>query len=158
MTVRLLSKLSLSSPVVPLTVVLGLAFAVLGLRTAGTDWRLVGIAGALSIVALLGAAAAPWAQLPAWALVVVPAWCDLVVALLRHAQGGSTSGYAPLAILPVVWVGLALGRRELLAIVACTAALFAVPLLVDSPIRARGGAVSSSGWSSRRSSGSARTA
>ena len=129
MTVRVLGKLSLSRPVVPTTVVLALAFAVLGLRTAGTDWTLVALAAGLGAVAISAGAAVPWSRLPRWTLVVLPVSCDLVVALLRHAQGGSTSGYAPLTILPVVWVGLALRRREMLAVVLCTAALFAVPLL-----------------------------
>jgi diguanylate cyclase len=53
-----------------------------------------------------------------------------VVAVLRHAQGGSTSGYSPLLILSAVWVGLTLRRREVIAMTACTAALLAVPIVV----------------------------
>ena len=49
---------------------------------------------------------------------------------LRQAQGGSTSGYAPLAILPVAWVGLTQRRRAVAVIGGCTTALFALPIVI----------------------------
>jgi diguanylate cyclase (GGDEF)-like protein len=63
-------------------------------------------------------------------VLVLPFAVDGVLALLRQAQGGSTSGYAPLAILPVIWVGLTRGPRAVAAMTVCTSALFAVPILV----------------------------
>ena len=66
---------------------------------------------------------------------------DLLIVLLRQSQGGSTSGYGPLAILPVVWVALTLGRRSVVAIAASTTLLFALPiLLIGAP------SYPSSGW------------
>jgi diguanylate cyclase (GGDEF)-like protein len=116
--------------VVPLAVVLLLAFGTLGLNLEATDWRLVATAAAVSALALAVAILLPWTRLPPALLLAVPVLCDAVIALLRHAQGGSTSGYGPLSILPVVWVGFALRRRETAAITACTVALFVLPIVV----------------------------
>ena len=35
--------------------------------------------------------------------------------LLRHAEGGSQSGFGPLTLLPVVWLALYGRRRQLIA-------------------------------------------
>jgi diguanylate cyclase (GGDEF)-like protein len=120
----------LSHPVVPLAVILLLAFGTLGLRLDGTDWRLVATAAAVSALALAAAILLPWSRLPPALLLGVPVLCDVVIALMRHAQGGSTSGYGPLSILPVVWVGFVLSRRETAAITACTVALFVLPIVI----------------------------
>src|SRR5262245_31768398 len=110
---------SLSRPVVPLAVVLLLAFGTLGLHLEATDWRLVAAAGVVAALSLSAAAALPWSRLPLSLLLGVPLLCDVTIALLRHAQGGSSSGYGPLSILPVVWVGFALRRRDVAAITVC---------------------------------------
>ncbi|HKC77870.1 MAG TPA: sensor domain-containing diguanylate cyclase, partial [Gaiellaceae bacterium] len=87
-------------------------------------------------VALLLAAAWLSRRVPSlWWFIVVPVGCDLLVALLRQAQGGATSGYSPLVLVPVVWTGLVLGRRGVLVISACTTLLFAVPIaFVGDPL------------------------
>ena len=126
---RAVSTGQLARPIVPLLGILALSLAATTLRTVDTNWSLVAVAAAVGAVALVIAAVAPWARLPVAALLVLPVVCDGVIALLRQAQGGSTSGYAPLAILPVVWVGLTLGAGEVAAITAVTAALFYVPLV-----------------------------
>jgi diguanylate cyclase (GGDEF)-like protein len=108
----------------------GLALAATALRPEGTDWDLVLIA-AVMVVGTAGIAYVSASS--SIAIVVLPCLpfvVDGVLAVLRQAQGGSTSGYSPLAILPVVWIGLTQRRRYLLAITACTALLFAVPILV----------------------------
>ncbi|HET8605846.1 MAG TPA: hypothetical protein VFL66_02340, partial [Gaiellaceae bacterium] len=46
---------------------------------------------------------------------------DLAVALLRQAQGGTRSGYAPLLVLPAVWIAFVAGRRGVAFVVATTA-------------------------------------
>jgi diguanylate cyclase (GGDEF)-like protein len=77
----------------------------------------------------------PWDRLPAPTLLFLPLAVDGLIAALRQAQGGSVSGYAPLAALPVAWVGLTQGRRAVFAISVCTALLFAVPIaLVGAPL------------------------
>jgi diguanylate cyclase (GGDEF)-like protein len=115
--------------------VLSLAFATSGLSTPGTHWRLVGLDAAFA-VGLVGLA---WVlgrlhARPEW-LLLLPVGCDLAIAGLRQAQGGSTSGYSPLAILPVVWVGLVYGRRAVALLTIVTGAVFALPIaLIGAPL------------------------
>ena len=130
-SVKFLSRLiRVEYPAVPFLGVAALALAATGLRTSGTEWSLVviGLVG----VALFGivGVVAPWSRLPQSALLVLPVAADVLIALLRQAQGGSTSGYGPLAILPVAWVGLTQRRRAVAAISACTGLLFALPIVI----------------------------
>jgi len=123
-------RLSIDGTVWPFVATCLLALASTLLRTAGTDWDLVLVAAA--VTALLAAAAAGADRLRARSLAVLalPFAVDGVIALLRQSQGGSTSGYAPLAILPVIWVGLTRGPRSVAAMTACTMLMFAVPIVV----------------------------
>jgi diguanylate cyclase (GGDEF)-like protein len=128
----------------PLTLAAGvvvLAFSTARLWPADTDLPVFEAAGGVAF-ALLGLAAwLPRSRLPAAVALVVPVGCDLLVALLRQAQGGSNSGYSPLVLVPVVWTGLVLGRQAVLMISACTALVFALPILVEgAPL------YPSSGW------------
>lgn len=123
------------NPVFPFLGIALLALAATGLHTAGTEWVLVVAAGAGVAVTAVLAAVMPWSTLPWWALLVLPIACDVLIGLLRQAGGGNTSGYSPLAILPVVWVGLALRGWAVGAIAACTAALFGLPIwIVGAPL------------------------
>jgi diguanylate cyclase (GGDEF)-like protein len=115
--------------------VVALAFAATGLRTAGTDWVLVALAAGVALGSLVVALAVSRCAWQSASLYLLPVALDGVLGLLRQAQGGSVSGYQPLAILSVVWVGLTLGRRAVAGICACTALLFAVPILfVGAPL------------------------
>ncbi|MDT7536727.1 MAG: diguanylate cyclase [Actinomycetota bacterium] len=125
MTVRP-EKLRLDGQVWPFGAICVLALSATLLRTQGTDWTLVLVA---ALVALSLAAAAGRIRGLSVAVLVLPFAVDGILALLRQAQGGSTSGYAPLAILPVIWVGLTRGPRSVAAMTVCTFAMFAVPIL-----------------------------
>jgi diguanylate cyclase (GGDEF)-like protein len=116
--------------VMPFLGVAALALAATGLRTAGTDWSLVVVA--FAGVAFLGLAGVllPWSRLPLSAFLVLPIAADGLIVALRQAQGGSISGYGPLAILPVAWVGLTQGRRAVAVISVCTALLFGLPIAI----------------------------
>jgi diguanylate cyclase len=117
-------------PAAPFLGIAGLALAATALRTSGTDWGLIVVALAgVSLCAGLGLLL-PWSRLPPSALLMLPIAVDGMIALLRQAQGGSTSGYGPLAILPVAWVGLTQGRRAVAAISCATGLLFGLPILV----------------------------
>jgi diguanylate cyclase (GGDEF)-like protein len=109
---------------------LALAFATSALQISGTNWTLVGGAGvgALALIAL--AALVPWQRLGLSALLVLPVGADVVIAVLRQAQGGSTSGYGALVVLPVLFVGLLMHQRHVAVMTAATAALFALPILI----------------------------
>jgi diguanylate cyclase (GGDEF)-like protein len=125
----------LRRPLLPAAAIVALALASSTLTPGGTDWAFFGAAAATAAAVVAVGRFARWERLPAAALLVLPVGCDAVLALLRQAQGGSTSGYGPLAVLPVVWVGLTLRRRDVAVIVVCTAALFSVPIaLLGSPL------------------------
>jgi diguanylate cyclase (GGDEF)-like protein len=125
----------LERPVVPFLGIAVLAFAATGLEPSDTNWSLV-VAAAFAVAVLAGIAAVlPWSSLPPATVLVLPVSIDVAIALLRQAQGGSASGYGPLVILPVVWVGLTQGRRAVAAMSVCTALVFALPVvLVGAPL------------------------
>jgi diguanylate cyclase (GGDEF)-like protein len=86
-------------------------------------------AGVALAVALLSGFV-PWGRLPGWTYVLPPLAVFVLIALLRQAQGGSTSGYGVLAILPVVWVALVFGRWMVVLCAGASTAMFVVPILV----------------------------
>jgi diguanylate cyclase (GGDEF)-like protein len=97
------------------------------------DWTYVWIAAALTIAIAAAGFLVPWSSLPRWTFLVPPLAYFVVVALLRQANDGSVSGYAPLALLPVVWIALNLGRREVAIGIGVGASVFVLPLLVGDP-------------------------
>jgi diguanylate cyclase (GGDEF)-like protein len=122
-------------PGAPIAAIGALAFVATGIAPAGTDWKLVvvaaGIAAGLALLSLM----APWERLPAWTYVLPPLTVFVPIALLRQAQGGSSSGYGILAILPVVWVALILTRRMVVVAAAAGAAMFVLPIaLIGDPL------------------------
>lgn len=115
--------------------ILTLALAATGLDTRVTNVPLLLAAAAAAVLVVGAAALTPWQRLPLYALLVLPIACDGILGLLRHSQGGSTSGYAPLAILPVLWVGLAFSRRGVAVMTVATCLMFALPiLLIGAPM------------------------
>jgi diguanylate cyclase (GGDEF)-like protein len=124
------SELHRSTPLRPLLGFALLAAAALAVHPQGSDWRFVALAGLVLAVCAGAVALSPWREDSTW-LPLVPALSALLaVALLRQSQGGATSGYSPLAILSVVWVAVVLDRRAVRLVTACSALLFAVPLLL----------------------------
>ena len=91
------------------------------------------IAGALTAVIAAAGLLVPWSRLPRWTYIVPPLAYFVVVALLREANDGSVSGYAPLALLPVVWIALNLGRKEVALGIAVGSSVFILPLLIGNP-------------------------
>ena len=128
MTRRSTSRL-LRAPALPVLGIAGLAFATIGISAGGTNWRLVAAAAVYTALLAGTARVVRWQRLPAAALLVLPVGCDGLIAMLRHAQGGSSSGYGALAILPVVWVALVFGRQAVLLLIGCTATLLMLPIL-----------------------------
>lgn len=84
---------------------------------------------ALTLVLVLGALLLPWKRLPAGVAVTLPLLFYLDVALLRHAEGGARSGFAPLLLLPVVWLALYSGRAPLSAAIVLMGATITGPVL-----------------------------
>ncbi len=97
------------------------------------DWTYVWIAAALTIAIAAAGFLVPWSRLPRWTFLVPPLAYFVVVACLRQANDGSVSGYAPLGLLPVVWIALNLGRKEVAIGIGVGASVFVLPLLVGDP-------------------------
>jgi diguanylate cyclase (GGDEF)-like protein len=107
----------------------GLALATTWLGAEPTNWRLILVA--LSITGAVSAAAfgVAWERRQG-ALLLLPICCEGVIALFRHAHGGTASGYGTLTILPVVWAALVLRRRDVVILVACSAVTLGLPMLL----------------------------
>lgn len=94
----------------------------------------------LAGLAVLGTAVAatvivPWSRLPAM-LEIAPVLMFLVsLALLRHSEGGAASGFAPLVVLPIVFVALYGTSKQAFATLIAGALMFAVPALVLDEVR-----------------------
>jgi len=95
-----------------------------------SSWALVAAAAALTLAIAAAGVLAPWSRLPRWTYVVPPLAYFVVVALLRQANGGSVSGYAPLVLLPVIWVAINLGRWEVTLAIGAGIAVLVLPLLI----------------------------
>lgn len=114
----------------------GLLFLPTGIRL---DYTVVSAAAALS-AALLGLTLF-WGVAPRVATLGIPLGYIALAALLREAAGGASSGFGGLFLLPVLWLALTAGRRELAAILVAMGAAQALPLaLVGAP------AYPASGW------------
>ena len=84
-------------------------------------------------VALLGLALL-WPRFPRLATLGIPLGYIALAGFLREAAGGATSGFGGLFLLPVLWLALTAGRRELAAILVAMGAAQAIPLaLIGAP-------------------------
>ena len=110
-----------------LAAVAGLASVLLPGPEMDSGWLLAAVGLTLLLLALGGAliAAAPRARVVGVAAIGYL----LVVALLRHASEGPASGFLPLTLLPIVWLGVFGTRRELIVgvVVLAADAVRAVP-------------------------------
>jgi diguanylate cyclase (GGDEF)-like protein len=97
------------------------------------DWTFVWVAAAVTATIAAAGFLVPWSRMPRWTYIVPPLAYFVVVACLREATDGSVSGYAPLALLPVVWIALNLGRKEVAIGIGVGASVFVLPLLVGDP-------------------------
>ena len=109
------------------------AYGLLFLPTGiALDYRVVSLAAALS--AALLALTLFWATVPRFATLAIPIGYIALAALLREAAGGSSSGFGGLFLLPVLWLAVTAGRRELAVILVAMATAQALPLaLVGAP-------------------------
>jgi diguanylate cyclase (GGDEF)-like protein len=97
------------------------------------DWTPVVVAAVLTVLIAAAGVLLPWSRLPRWTYVAPPLAYFVVVAFLQKATDGSVSEYAALALLPVVWVALNLGRREVAIAIGVGVAVFVLPLFVGDP-------------------------
>ncbi len=119
-----------SAPLKPVAGFALLAAAAVAVNPQGSNWWLVGLAASVLAGMAAVAALAPARTDAAWLPLGLALAALLAVALLRQSQGGSASGYSPLAILAVVWVAVVADRRSVRLATIGAALMFAVPLLV----------------------------
>lgn len=114
----------------------GLLFLPTGIEL---DYRFVSVTAVLS--AGLLALTLFWSAAPRIATLAIPLGYIGLAALLREAAGGASSGFGGLFLVPVLWLALTAGRRELAVIIVAMAAAQALPLaLIGTP------AYPASGW------------
>jgi signal transduction histidine kinase len=113
-------------------IAVALAFSLLFLPIGQVNYLEASIAAVLS-AALLGLALC-WAVVPRFATLGIPIGYLALAATLRDAGGGSASGFGALFMLPVLWLAVTAGRRELGIILVAMAFAQLVPLaLVGAP-------------------------
>ena len=109
------------------------AYALLFVPPSTLDFREVSAAGLLAC-ALLGLALGAQ-NFPRVAAIGIPVGYIVLVALLREAAGGSSSGFGGLLLLPVLWLAVTAGRGELAAVLFAMAVAQLVPLGLVGPPR-----------------------
>ena len=108
------------------------AYALLFLPMGQLDYLEASIAVVVS-AALIWLALC-WSIAPRVATIGVPLGYIALIALLREAAHGGTSGFGGLFLLPVLWLAVTAGRRELAAVLVATAVAQLMPLvLVGAP-------------------------
>ena len=107
------------------------AFALVALPAPSRNYGEIAIAAALG-VALIGLSLC-WRRIPRTTQLVVPLGFLVLAALLRLSDGGAASGFAGLFFLPILWLALSGGRRELLIGLFGLALVEFVPLVAIGP-------------------------
>ena len=111
-----------------------LALVVYPLPPHGSDSSALLGAAVLNALIVLSAVGLPWHRLPYFAQILPPFGYFVVIALLREADGGASSPFGVLAMLPVFWLALYGSRRQLAVSIVGVAAVYFVPVvLVGSP-------------------------
>ena len=134
-TIRPLSDPGAAGRVAPFAGAAIIAVVLVLLPSTSSDGSMLTAAAALTAVVIAAALLVPWARLPPWCQAAVPLTFFAVVALLRQAGGGATSGYSPLVMLPILWLAIYGSRVQLgFAIVATGATFLAPQILVGPPL------------------------
>jgi diguanylate cyclase (GGDEF)-like protein len=111
-----------------------LALVVYPLPPNGSDSSALIGAAVLNALIVLSAIGLPWHRLPYFAQILPPFAYFVVIALLREADGGASSPFGVLAMLPVFWLALYGSRRQLAVSIVGVAAVYFLPVvLVGSP-------------------------
>jgi diguanylate cyclase (GGDEF)-like protein/PAS domain S-box-containing protein len=92
----------------------------------------IAVAGGMTAALAAVTVAAPWAQMPRWSRSLPPFGFFVVIYVLRGYRGGDDSGFNPLTLLPLFWIALYGGRRELWAAILIVCVSFAAPVALDA--------------------------
>lgn len=109
----------------------GLALLAFALAPLPPEASAADLLAAQALTAAIFAAVAfvPWARFPRLLEVLPPLFYVVVVALIREAEGGASSGVSPLVLIPLMWVALYGTRAQLALVIAAIGALFVVPVI-----------------------------
>ena len=111
-----------------------LALVIYPLPPHGGDSDAFVTAVALNVIILVAVLIVPWRRLGPMAGVFPPLAYLLVIALLREADGGGSSSYGALLMLPIFWLALYGSPQQLAVGFAGLAAVFVVPVfLIGAP-------------------------
>jgi len=75
----------------------------------------------------------PWRHMPQWFWPIVPIAYVGVIALLRDAQGGTSSGLVALFFLPIIWLAFYGRRTPLIAGLCAVVAAMVIPIVLIGP-------------------------
>jgi hypothetical protein len=126
-------RLRSASRAAPFIALILVGFLVIPLPPSGDRPGPLIAAAVLLAAVVIGAAMAPWQQLPGCVQLLPILGCLGVVGLLRDAEGGAVSAMTPLALVPVFLCALYGTRSQLAVVIAGVAAMFVVPRLVIGP-------------------------
>ena len=124
-----LTRMRLLRRAAPFLVGVGAAFGLAAVPPYPPHTDAVVLAGVWTVFVILMLATLPWHRLPpsfhpAPALALLPP-----IALLNYADEQAVSVYAPLAVLPVIWIAFFSSRFALFVALVGVAAMFLVPVL-----------------------------
>lgn len=132
-TVRPLSDPGAAGRVAPFGSAAIIALVLVLLPPNASNPSLLTAAAVLVTVIIAAALLVPWVRIPAWCQAIIPLSFFVVVALLRQAGGGAVSGFAPLVMLPILWLAIYGSRGQFGLGVAATAATFIAPQILLGP-------------------------
>jgi diguanylate cyclase (GGDEF)-like protein len=117
----------------PFLLAIGATFGLAALPPYPPNTTALLAAGVWTAFVVAAIALAPWHRLspglhPAAPLALLPG-----IALLNYADDRVVSTYAPVVVLPVVWIALFASRAVLLVALAAVAAMFLVPIAALGP-------------------------
>jgi diguanylate cyclase (GGDEF)-like protein len=126
-------RASLGRRVLPFAAASILAFALVPLPPHRERVGLVWVAAVLTVIIICAAVLTPWERLPSGLQGVPALLYFVVIALLRHAEGGAISGYGALVVLPVFRIALYGTLRQLIVALGFMVLTFALPIVLIGP-------------------------
>src|SRR3990172_2607834 len=105
------------------------AFVIAALPPFHPRWTMLAVSLGVFAGTAIVTALVPWRRVPAALHVLPPLAFFASIGLLRDSDGGAFAPYAPLVLLPTLWVALYNGRGAVVVALAAAAAVFFVPLL-----------------------------
>ena len=127
-SVRSAEESVVDHPSLATTLAVGVAFALIVMPGPERDTRDVAIAAAIGIALI--SLSFLWTRFPRTMQLAIPLGYLALASLLRSSEGGGSSGYGGLFLLPVIWLAFSASRTLLLIGLAAMTAAEIIPLVV----------------------------